>query len=54
MGRNNKLNQEQIIEVNKLYNKGATMKELGKLYGVSPTTINKYIWEPRHRGEQYK
>ena len=36
-----------IQELNKLYDAGATMKELANKYNVSSVTIHNYVWKPR-------
>ncbi|WP_143331274.1 helix-turn-helix domain-containing protein [Clostridium peptidivorans] len=52
MGRKPKVNIQIIQDINKLYNRGYNMKQLGEKFKLSPTTVNKYVWEPRNRGER--
>ena len=45
---------KSIQEINKLYDGGATLREVGKEYGISYKTVAKYIWKPRKTGRQSK
>lgn len=42
--------KKRTIEMNELYNKGATMMELATKYNIAFQTVNKYILNPRIPG----
>jgi len=43
---------KDLQEINRLYNAGATMEELGVIHGMNASSISKYIWKPRHKGRK--
>ena len=45
---------KSIQEFNRLYNNGATSREISEKYGVSYATVARYIWKPRLKGRRNK
>ena len=45
-----KVSKEMIQNINKLYNTGETMLQIGKTFNLSATTISKYVWNARPQG----
>jgi hypothetical protein len=45
-----KLTIKLLQEMNKKYDEGLNMKELGLIYGIGESTVCNYIWKPRTRG----
>jgi len=43
---------KDLQEMNRLYNAGATMEELGVIHSIDASSISRYIWKPRHKGRQ--
>lgn len=46
---NSKLNNEKVKQIRSLHSKGKTMKDISKMFGVSPTTIRSVILEKTWR-----
>ena len=44
MGRKPKITKEQVKEIERLYRKGTPIKEICRMYGISHTTLYKYLW----------
>ena len=42
-----------VQEINKLYDSGQTLRQLGTLFGLDKHTISNYVWHPRPRGGRY-
>jgi len=47
-----KVNTRMIQEMNRLYDKGKTVRQLAIKFNLSPSTITTYTWRPRNRGGQ--
>lgn len=50
LGRKAKVTTEKVQEINRLYNNGYNMAEIGKMLNLGHSTVNNYIWKPRSRG----
>ena len=51
MGMTTKLTVTDIQEINRLYDDGNTLAYLGHKYKLDPSSISRYIWNPRRRGQ---
>jgi len=49
-----KVNNKMLLEMNKLYDEGATTRELAIVFNVSRCTIANYLWKPRPVGGKRK
>ena len=45
-----KVSIEMIKKINALYNTGKTSIQIGKTFNLSPSTVCKYVWNPRPKG----
>lgn len=43
-----------LKKLNKMYDEGYKMTDLAKIFNLHYTTIQKYIWNPRHKGPYRK
>ena len=50
--RRKKFEIKDLQEMNRLYNAGATMEELGIMHGINTSSVGRYIWKPRHKGRK--
>ena len=50
--RRKKFEIKDLQEINRLYNAGATMEELGVIHGINASSVSIYIWKPRHKGRK--
>lgn len=53
MGRKPKVTEAIFNEINKLYYQGYTMAQIGKKLNLGHSTVNKYVVNPRQRGETF-
>lgn len=50
MGRKAIVTKETAQEINKLYNQGFNMVQIGKRLNLGHSTVCNYVWKPRERG----
>lgn len=46
VGRRSQLTQAQVAEMAKMYESGATMREIAKIFGISASTVG--VWLHRY------